>query len=56
MLIIVGLILISLILALLFLWAFFWAVKNGQYDDTETPARRMLFEDPGANKNSGKTN
>lgn len=45
MMLIVVLILISLGLALLFLWAFFWAVESGQYDDTETPSRRMLFED-----------
>nr|WP_242524041.1 cbb3-type cytochrome oxidase assembly protein CcoS [Microbulbifer salipaludis] len=24
---------------------FFWAVNNGQYDDLETEARRILFED-----------
>ena len=53
MLIIIGLILISLCLALLFLWAFFWAVRAGQFDDTETPSRRMLFEDtPNSNKSS----
>ena len=50
MLLIVGLILISLCLALLFLWAFFWAVKSGQYDDTETPSRRILIENRSANK------
>ncbi len=44
MLLIVGLILISLTLALGFLGAFFWAVKTGQFDDTETPSRRMLFD------------
>ncbi len=44
MLLIVGLILISLTLALGFLGAFFWAVKTGQYDDTETPSRRILFD------------
>jgi len=50
MILIVGLILISLTLALGFLGAFFWAVKSGQFDDTETPSRRMLFEDKKANK------
>ena len=50
MILIVGLILISLTLALGFLGAFFWAVKSGQFDDTETPSRRMLFEDKNANK------
>ena len=44
MLLIVGLILISLALAIGFMVAFFWAVNAGQYDDTETPARRILFD------------
>jgi len=35
----------GMIVALLFLGAFFWAVKNGQFDDTYTPAVRMLFDD-----------
>lgn len=28
-----------------FLAAFAWAVHNGQFDDTTTPALRMLLED-----------
>lgn len=24
---------------------FFWAVKSGQYDDLDTEARRILFDD-----------
>ena len=36
---------ISLVLALGFLAAFFWAVKDGQYDDDYTPSVRILFED-----------
>jgi len=39
------LILISLIVALLFLAAFFWAVRSGQYDDDYTPSIRILFDD-----------
>lgn len=39
------LILISLIVALGFLIAFFWSVKSGQYDDDYTPSVRMLFDD-----------
>ncbi len=39
------LILLSLIVALIFLGAFFWAVQSGQYDDDYTPSMRMLFED-----------
>jgi cbb3-type cytochrome oxidase maturation protein len=25
--------------------AFVWAVRNGQFDDLETPAARILFDD-----------
>lgn len=39
------LIIISLILASGFLVAFFWATKNGQFDDDYTPSVRMLFDD-----------
>jgi cbb3-type cytochrome oxidase maturation protein len=35
----------SITMALIFLLAFSWAVKNGQYDDTYTPSMRMLFSD-----------
>lgn len=56
MLIIIGLILISLMLALGFLWAFVWAVKNGQYDDTETPSRRVLFDNQAPGNKARKTN
>lgn len=36
---------LSLIVALIFLFIYIWSVKNGQYDDTHTPAIRMLFDD-----------
>jgi cbb3-type cytochrome oxidase maturation protein len=45
MLIIVGLIFISVIIAGGFLGAFIWATKSGQYDDTYSPSVRMLFDD-----------
>lgn len=35
----------SILIALVFLSAFFWANKNGQHDDTYTPAIRILFDD-----------
>ncbi len=35
----------SLLVALIFLAAFIWAVKSGQFDDNETPPYRMLFDD-----------
>jgi cbb3-type cytochrome oxidase maturation protein len=36
---------VSIILALVFLAAFFWASNTGQHDDTHTPGMRMLFDD-----------
>lgn len=35
----------SITVAGLFLAAFIWSVKNGQYDDDFSPPRRMLFDD-----------
>ena len=35
----------SVMLALIFLVAFFWANKSGQHEDTYTPAVRILFDD-----------
>lgn len=35
----------SVLLALIFLIAFFWTIKNGQHDDTYTPSVRILFDD-----------
>jgi len=35
----------SLLVALVFLGAFFWAMRNDQYRDTHTPAMRILFDD-----------
>ena len=39
------LILASLSTALLFLGAFVWAVRSGQYEDVHTPSVRILAED-----------
>ncbi len=36
---------VSLFAALIFLGAFIWAVKTGQFDDNKTPSIRILFED-----------
>jgi cbb3-type cytochrome oxidase maturation protein len=35
----------SLLVAIIFLFAFIWAVKSGQYDDDYTPSVRILFDD-----------
>ncbi|MGY4386164.1 cbb3-type cytochrome oxidase maturation protein [Pedobacter sp. UYP24] len=34
----------SILLALIFLAAFFWAMRSGQNDDTYTPSVRILFD------------
>ena len=36
---------LALILAASGVWAFVWSVKNGQFEDVETPGLRVLFED-----------
>ena len=48
--IILLLIILSLTVALLFLAAFFWAVRSGQYEDDYTPSVRMLFDDNGSDR------
>ncbi len=40
----------SLLVALIFLGLFFWAVKSGQFDDQYTPSMRVLFDDTNSNK------
>lgn len=48
----------SLLVAIIFLIAFFWAVKNGQYDDKYTPSIRILFDNKKDKneKNNNSTN
>lgn len=36
---------LSLFLALCGLAGYIWALRRGQFDDLESPARRMLFDD-----------
>lgn len=36
---------LALILAGASVAAFFWAVRSGQFEDTETPAIRILLDD-----------
>lgn len=36
---------ISLLFLGIAVWAFFWAVKNNQFDDLEGPAYRILFDE-----------
>jgi len=35
----------SVFMALIFLGAFVWALKNGQHDDVVTPGMRILVDD-----------
>lgn len=42
---------VSLLVALGFLGAFIWSVKNGQFEDDFSPAHRILFEDRKDNAN-----
>jgi cbb3-type cytochrome oxidase maturation protein len=42
--VLIVLIIISLLVALSFLFAFFVAVKKGQFDDDYTPSVRILFD------------
>jgi len=39
------LIIVSLMVAIGFLVAFLWAVRDNQYEDDYTPSVRMLFDD-----------
>lgn len=36
---------IALLIAVVAIKVFFWAVNNGQYDDLDTEGRRILFDD-----------
>lgn len=38
------LVLLALVLAGVIVWAFFWSVKSGQFDDLEGPAHRVLMD------------
>jgi cbb3-type cytochrome oxidase maturation protein len=52
--IILLLISISVIVAVVFLLAFLWAMKSGQYEDTYGPSIRILFDD-GDKKDNNKS-
>jgi cbb3-type cytochrome oxidase maturation protein len=41
----------SLLVALGFLAAFIWSVKNGQFEDDFSPAHRILFDEKKDNVN-----
>lgn len=43
--VIILLVIIGIVVAGLFLFAFIWAVRSGQYDDMYSPSVRILFDD-----------
>ena len=45
MIIVYLLIPLSIVLASIALWAFIWAVRSGQFEDTCTPSMRLLLEE-----------
>ncbi len=47
---------VSLLVALIFLGAFIWAVRSGQFDDNETPPMRILFDDDNSEENTDEKN
>jgi len=50
------LVVIGIFVASIFLGAFIWAVKTGQFDDSYTPSVRMLFDDHEEEINNKKEN
>ena len=50
------LIIVSLIMAIIFLILFINLVKTGQYDDVYTPSVRMLFDDEIVENKTKNTN
>jgi cbb3-type cytochrome oxidase maturation protein len=54
--VIIILLAISISVAGLFLFAFLWGVKSGQFEDDYSPASRILFDDkPASSKKSFQT-
>mgnify|MGYP002621604485 FL=1 len=43
-----------MLIALIFLVAFFWAAKSGQFEEDYAPAVRILFDDPEPKKEEKK--
>jgi cbb3-type cytochrome oxidase maturation protein len=49
------LIAVSLIVAVGFLMAFLWSVRDGQYDDSVSPSVRILLEDGPKKENNSNS-
>lgn len=46
----------SLMASLIFLGAYIWSVRSGQFDDKYTPSVRILFDDKKKSKKSDTEN
>ena len=53
--VIILLLIASISVAAIFLGAFLWSVKNGQYDDETSPPMRILFDGNGTPKPDSNT-
>ena len=53
--VIILLLIASISVAAIFLGAFLWSVKNGQYDDETSPPMRILFDGNGMPKPDSNT-
>lgn len=51
---IIILLIASISVAALFLGAFIWSVRNGQFDDDFSPPQRILFDNKPASTNDTK--
>jgi cbb3-type cytochrome oxidase maturation protein len=45
---------LALLIAVIAVGFFIWAARTGQFDDLETPAVRILFDDDEASANDAK--
>lgn len=45
---------LALLLVALVVWAFWWAIRSGQFDDMEGPAHRILMDDEQAPQGGAK--
>lgn len=53
--VIILLLIASISVAAIFLGAFLWSVKNGQYDDETSPPMRILFDNNGPAKTESQS-
>ncbi len=46
---------VALVLVVVIIWVFFWAVKSDQFDDMEGPAHQILMDDDEEDRRSKST-